>query len=128
MPTAVRNPAASPDPAPMASKPTVATDTGSGSGSGSSSGAGAGSGSNLRTPSAIAAPLKAVRGKRKRKTKKPRDPNAPKRALSSYMLFAAATRADIRKANPEMGTTEVARALGAAWRALSDEDKAVRVV
>ena len=50
--------------------------------------------------------------------KKEKDPNAPKKPLSGYMLFCDRTR----KENPTM--TYTATQLGELWKALSDERKA----
>jgi len=50
--------------------------------------------------------------------KKEKDPNAPKKPLSGYMLFCDRTR----KENPTMSYT--ATQLGELWKALSDERKA----
>ena len=40
--------------------------------------------------------------------KKVKDPNAPKRALSAYMFFAKAERANIFKKHPNYSVTDVA--------------------
>lgn len=53
-----------------------------------------------------------------KKEKKVKDPNAPKKPLSSYMLFCDRTR----KASP--GMTYTATQLGDLWKALSDAQKA----
>ena len=52
------------------------------------------------------------------RAKKEKDPNAPKKPLSGYMLFCDRTR----KAAPTM--TYTATQLGELWKALSDERKA----
>lgn len=52
---------------------------------------------------------------------KDRDPAKPKRAPSAFFIFASERRAD-------PATSEKApAALGEAWKALTDEEKAVRV-
>lgn len=58
----------------------------------------------------------------KKKTKK--DPNAPKRPLSSYMIFAGEARASVVAENPGFSVGEVGKALGAKWKAFSAEEKA----
>ena len=58
----------------------------------------------------------------KKKTKK--DPNAPKRPLSSYMIFAGEARASVVAENPGFSIGEVGKALGAKWKAFSAEEKA----
>ena len=65
---------------------------------------------------------KSPKGKGKRAKK---DPNAPKRALSAYMFFSAAKRAEIAAANPDFGITDVAKALGEQWKTVTDEEKNV---
>ena len=57
-------------------------------------------------------------------SKKEKDPNAPKKALGSYMHFAAAKRGEIKAAHPDATIGEVGKLLGAAWKRLSDKDKA----
>lgn len=62
-----------------------------------------------------------------KKTKKAKkDPNAPKRALSSYMFFAKEKRVDIVKKNPEIAkdVAAIGKMIGAAWNALEEAEKA----
>lgn len=59
----------------------------------------------------------------KKRAKK--DPNAPKRGLSSYIFFSNAQRASVLVDNPGMGIGDVAKILGARWKALADSDKSV---
>ncbi|KAL9642794.1 hypothetical protein ABK040_009869 [Willaertia magna] len=63
--------------------------------------------------------------KRKRKTtkKKKTDPDAPKRPLTSYMLFSQEQRKKIVQETPEIKVTEVAKKVGALWKQLSAEQK-----
>merc|ERR1719384_1167414 len=58
-------------------------------------------------------------------TKKPfkKDENAPKRALSAYMLYAASVRSKILKENPDMEVTEVMKEQSVWWKALSDKER-----
>eukprot|EP00614_Pseudopedinella_elastica_P010327 CAMPEP_0172600760 /NCGR_PEP_ID=MMETSP1068-20121228/20916_1 /TAXON_ID=35684 /ORGANISM="Pseudopedinella elastica, Strain CCMP716" /LENGTH=630 /DNA_ID=CAMNT_0013401521 /DNA_START=179 /DNA_END=2071 /DNA_ORIENTATION=- len=56
--------------------------------------------------------------------KRKKDPNAPKRATTSYFFFAAAERDAYKAANPEATIGDIGKALGAKWKALSDEEKA----
>jgi len=67
-------------------------------------------------PAADAAP--AAKGKRVKKEKKERDPDAPKRPLSSYLVFCAAERA--KTPDIKVKVTE----LSERWNALSDTQKA----
>ena len=65
-----------------------------------------------------------AKASKKKTTKKKKDPNAPKRPLSSYMIFAGETRASIVAENPGASIGEVGKALGAKWKAFSAEEKA----
>jgi len=55
----------------------------------------------------------------KTKGKKVKDPDAPKRSLSSYMYFAMEKREQVAKDNSEKGTTEIAKMLGEMWGKLA---------
>jgi len=55
--------------------------------------------------------------------RKPKDPNAPKKALSAYLLYANSARDDVRAANPKMKMTEISKVIGAQWKALSEEEQ-----
>merc|ERR1712046_74680 len=57
----------------------------------------------------------------KKKGRAKKDPNAPKRALSAYFIYANEKRADYAKDGKSV--TEVAKMLGAAWKELSDTEK-----
>lgn len=62
--------------------------------------------------------------KSKVKPKKPtKDPNAPKKALSSFLAFSSELRPKITAEMPELKLTEVATELGRRWKALSDGEK-----
>jgi hypothetical protein len=65
--------------------------------------------------------------KRPKGEKKLKDPNAPKRPLSSYFFFSNERREKTKKAllaeKPEAKVTDVAKALGAAWKDLSPKKK-----
>lgn len=55
--------------------------------------------------------------------KKKKDPNAPKRNLSSYMLYSQAVRPSVVAKNPELKAVEVAKIIGDQWNALTDKEK-----
>ncbi|TRY75371.1 hypothetical protein TCAL_00698 [Tigriopus californicus] len=55
---------------------------------------------------------------------KNKDPHAPKRGLSAFMLYSGEVRPKIRASNPDMPVTEVAKVIGARWAEVSDEEKA----
>lgn len=57
--------------------------------------------------------------------KKKKDPNAPKKGMSAFMLFSNEHRNKIKAANPESTFGEIGRKVGEAWKALNDKQKAV---
>jgi hypothetical protein len=57
------------------------------------------------------------------RTKRKKDPNAPKKWKTSYISFCDDQRDKVKKANPEMSATEITTKLGALWKALSEKDK-----
>lgn len=52
-----------------------------------------------------------------------KDPSAPKRNSSAFLLFSAMKRKEIKKKNPDLKTTEISRMLGTLWRATDEEIK-----
>jgi hypothetical protein len=60
---------------------------------------------------------------RKKKRKK-KDPNAPKRAQSAYLLFMGSVRADVVSQFPNYKIGEIAQHIGGMWRALPAKIKA----
>ncbi|CAB4256639.1 similar to Saccharomyces cerevisiae YBR089C-A NHP6B High- mobility group (HMG) protein that binds to and remodels nucleosomes [Maudiozyma barnettii] len=65
----------------------------------------------------------APRETKKRTTRKKKDPNAPKRALSAYMFFANENRDIVRSENPDVTFGQIGRLLGERWKALTPEGK-----
>ncbi|KAJ7929087.1 hypothetical protein B0H13DRAFT_954853, partial [Mycena leptocephala] len=63
-------------------------------------------------------------GKRKRVTKK-KDPNAPKRPASSYLLFQNEVRKELKERFPTLTNTELLTMIKNQWTTMSDADKAV---
>jgi len=61
--------------------------------------------------------------KRSRKRKRKKDPNAPKRGMSSFMFFAGDFRDQVRKEHPELKITDVGKELGKMWKELGEEEK-----
>jgi len=59
----------------------------------------------------------------KLKKKKKKDPNRPKRAKNSYMLFVEKHRPKVVEDNPKMKVTEVLKRMGEMWREVTDEEK-----
>jgi HMG (high mobility group) box len=58
-----------------------------------------------------------------KKTKAKKDPNAPKKALSSFMLFSNEVRSRIKKENPSMSFGDLGKKIGELFRGLSPGEK-----
>jgi len=58
------------------------------------------------------------------KSKKEKDPNAPKRNMSAYIIHSNATRNDVKTANPNATFGELSQILSKNFKALSPEDRA----
>jgi len=63
-----------------------------------------------------------VDGSRRKRQRK--DPNAPKRGASAFLLFANEKRKALKDANPTLHNTEISRRLGAIWKSADDATKA----
>ena len=61
--------------------------------------------------------------KRTTKAKKEKDPDAPKRPLSSYMLFCQDERETVKEEHPTFKAKEILTELGKRWKALDEDDK-----
>lgn len=59
------------------------------------------------------------------KPKKVKDPNAPKKGMSAFMLFSNDQRNAIKTKNPEATFGEIGRKVGEAWRGLTDKQRSV---
>jgi hypothetical protein len=66
-------------------------------------------------------------GNKKRRTRKTRDPDAPKRAASSYIFFQNDLRPELRKQYPDISTTDIMARVKKQWAEMTREQKAVRV-
>lgn len=76
-------------------------------------------------PKAAKTPTKKSKAPAKeKKEKKEKDPNAPKRPLTAYFLFANDKRAGVKAENPTFKVTDVAKAIGELWKEASEADKA----
>ena len=62
--------------------------------------------------------------KTKKTRKKDKDPNAPKRPLTTYLLFCKEYREKVVKENPDKTTQEIGMILGATYRKLKTEERA----
>jgi HMG (high mobility group) box len=64
-----------------------------------------------------------VSASKSKKTKAAKDPNAPKKPLTSFMLFSNEIRSRIQKENPTMSFGELGKKIGELFRALSTNEK-----
>ncbi|WWC63213.1 uncharacterized protein I303_105813 [Kwoniella dejecticola CBS 10117] len=62
---------------------------------------------------------------RKKKDKKPRDPNAPKRPPSAYIFFQNEIRDEIRNSNPGMSYKDILGVISLKWKDLTDAQRKV---
>jgi hypothetical protein len=60
---------------------------------------------------------------RKASKKAPKDPNMPKRARGSFVLFTKDERPKIQQENPQIKFTDLGAVLGKRWRALPEEER-----
>ena len=58
-----------------------------------------------------------------KKNKKMKDPNAPKRALSAWIIYTNEQRPKFKANNPEKSTTELTTLMSQEWRNMTDSDK-----
>ena len=61
--------------------------------------------------------------KKRKKAKK--DPNKPKRGMSSFMYFANEKRSEVRDKFPGLKVTEIGKKLSEMWKELPEEEKKV---
>ena len=59
------------------------------------------------------------------KAKKTKDPNAPRRGMTAFMLFSNDNRAKIKESKPDATFGEIGRLVGEAWKALTDKQREV---
>ncbi|WVQ81915.1 hypothetical protein IAT38_004042 [Cryptococcus sp. DSM 104549] len=70
-------------------------------------------------------PAAALKKDRKKKEKKVKDPNAPKRPPSAYILYQNEVREDIRNNNAGMPYKEVLGIVASKWKELSEDQKKI---
>jgi hypothetical protein len=58
-----------------------------------------------------------------RASKSQKDPNAPKRPLSTFFLFSQDERPKIKKDNPSLSVADIAKLIGERWRSIGDDKK-----
>jgi len=59
-----------------------------------------------------------------KKGKAKKDPNAPKRGQSSFMVFSNAVRSKVKEENPEASFGQLGKLIGEKFKALSSEERA----
>ena len=52
-----------------------------------------------------------------------KDPDAPKRPMSSFLAFSNGKRSDLKRENPDMSNTDISKLLAKMWKEASDEEK-----
>ncbi|PIL36625.1 transcription factor [Ganoderma sinense ZZ0214-1] len=62
-------------------------------------------------------------GEGKRRVKKPKDPNAPKRPASSYLLFQNDIRSELKQKNPGMRNADLLNAISKLWSEMPQSQK-----
>lgn len=63
--------------------------------------------------------------KRARKDKPAKDPDAPKKPITAYMIYQGAQREAMSAAHPDMQYKDILKLIGQDWKALTDAEKAV---
>ena len=66
------------------------------------------------------------KGEGGKRTRKLKDTNAPRKAVSAFMLWSQTERTNVKNANPDMDFGNIGRKMGELWRELPAEEKAVR--
>ncbi|KAH7912462.1 high mobility group box domain-containing protein [Hygrophoropsis aurantiaca] len=61
--------------------------------------------------------------KKRKREKKPKDPNAPKRPASAYLIFQNGIRAKLKADNPNLQQKDLLQMISLQWAQMSDEDK-----
>merc|ERR1712007_129635 len=64
------------------------------------------------------------RGRAVKKTKKAKDPNAPKRPQNAYMRFSNEVRADVAKKHNLTAVGDIAKKIGEMWKNMPEAKKA----
>ena len=66
-----------------------------------------------------------ARATKRKKVGVPKDPYAPKRPVTSYIIFSTEVRQKLHSDQPEMGFVELMRHIGGLWNKLPAEEKQV---
>ncbi|EKM75740.1 hypothetical protein AGABI1DRAFT_116212 [Agaricus bisporus var. burnettii JB137-S8] len=62
--------------------------------------------------------------KKRKRNAKPKDPNAPKRPASSYILFQNEIRKQLKDQHPELTNAELLNMISDIWKKMSEDEKA----
>uniref|UniRef100_A0A673Z3P1 FACT complex subunit SSRP1 n=1 Tax=Salmo trutta TaxID=8032 RepID=A0A673Z3P1_SALTR len=76
-----------------------------------------------KKPAKKAKVVKEKKERKPRREKKQKDTNAPKRPMSSYMLWLNSSRERIKSENPGISITEISKKAGEMWKQIGKEDK-----
>lgn len=77
----------------------------------------------LSTPLAVAEEAPVVEEKKTRKKRAAKDPNAPKKPLTSYILFYNHLRSSVAEKNTELSQVDIAKEIARQWKEMSESDK-----
>jgi hypothetical protein len=66
-----------------------------------------------------------VEGKKRKRVVKPKDPNAPKRPPTSFLLFQNEQRKSLREKHPDMTHTDLIAMVAQIWHSLPQEGRKV---
>lgn len=58
-----------------------------------------------------------------KKVKSKKDPNAPKKPSTAFILFSSEQRSLIKEQNPEITFAELSKKLGESWKSVDDKTK-----
>ena len=64
-------------------------------------------------------------GEKPAKKRAKKDPNAPKRANTSFILFSKEYRNKVLEEDPSLSVVDVSKKLGVLWKEVSSEEKKV---
>jgi hypothetical protein len=81
---------------------------------------------DVAKPTITGTPPSEVKKERKARVVKEKDPNAPKRPPSAYLLFQNDVKDEIRKTHADIPYKDVLQVISAKWKELPPDQKKVR--
>ncbi|GAV30336.1 hypothetical protein PMKS-003847 [Pichia membranifaciens] len=75
------------------------------------------------TPASTAEDTPVAEEKKTRKKRAAKDPNAPKKPLTSYILFYNHLRSSVAEKNTELSQVDIAKEIARQWKEMSESDK-----